>query len=270
MIARNLLEWVADTPFSIAFLLIVLPAVVLSVVGILIVRFLHPEEMRINSEVAQAKVNYMAEIYAVLLGLFLVSAFEMYQDMQTVVRSEALALRALYQVTAQVSPEQPGALPDLVHAYTRSVIEDEWVLMKFGDASRITQQHLDSLFAAIAEAGQQSTATTGTAIQMEQLARLVLTQRADRLTNGPGVGRQLSDMLSGVLVVVTVIAISMPWFIYTSYATVHILLGTALIIVFVSLIIVAVKMLYPFAGELMIPPVDFFEALATMNIKSSP
>lgn len=265
MVARNLLEWVADTPFSIAALLTILPCVVLSILGIFLVRFLYPEEDRIRGEVAKAKVSYMAEIYAVLLGLFLVTAFEQYQDMQTVVKSEALALRALYQMTAQLPAEPSATLPDQVKSYTHSVIQDEWSLMKFGDESETTQKHLDELFAAIAQAGQRSAATTSAAIQMEQLARLILTQRAHRLTNGPGEGRNLSNMLSNILIVVSLIAISLPWFIYTPYAIVHVLLGTALIIVFVSLIILSVKMLYPFAGDLMIPPTDFVEALKVMT-----
>lgn len=262
--ASNFLEWLAETPFLVAFLVIAIPGILISTLGILLVRAFYPSEYRITGTAAHAKINYMAEIYAVMIGLFLVSAFEQYQDMQTTVRNEALALRALTQTSAQFSPDAQGALPDLIQAYLRTVIEEEWPLLKFGDESQTAQVDLDRIFAGIAEAGRYSAEDRGIAIQAQQIATQVLTRRAERVTNGPGSGDALPNMLSSVLMVLTLVAIALPWFVYTPYAIVHILLGTALVVVFISLIILAVKMLYPFAGELMIPPDDFIAAMKMM------
>lgn len=259
--ASNFLEWLAETPFLVAFLVIVVPGILISVLGILIVRAFYPNEDRITGTLAHAKINYMAEIYAVMIGLFLVSAFEQYQDMQTTVRNEALALRALGQIAVQFSPDAQGVLPDRIRGYLHTVIEEEWSLLAFGDESPGAQVELDRIFAAIAEAGRFSAEDRGVAIQAQQSAAQVLTLRAKRLTNGPGNNDALPKMLSGVLIVLTLVAISMPWFVYTPYAIVHILLGTALVVVFISLITLAAKMLYPFAGELMLPPDDFAAAL---------
>ena len=267
MMASNFLEWLAETPFLIAFLLIVIPGILISVLGILLVRALYPTEYRITGTAAHAKINYMAEIYAVMIGLFLVSAFEQYQDMQTTVRNEALAVRALIQISTQFSPEAQGTLPDLIQAYLRTVIDEEWPILKFGDESPAAQADLDRIFGGIAEAGRHSAEDRGIAIQAQQIAMQILTQRAKRLTNGPGNGDVLPNMLSSVLIVLTLIAIALPWFVYTPYAIVHILLGTALVIVFISLITLAVKMLYPFAGEIALQPDDF---VAALNILTDP
>lgn len=263
--ASNFLEWLAETPFLIAFLLLVIPSVAMSVLGILLVRLLYPDEDRITGTAAHAKINYMAEIYAVMIGLFLVSAFDNYQLMQTTVNHEALALRGLHQVTLQFSPEVRNALSERVASYARQVIEDEWPLMKFGESSALVQIELDRIFAEIAAAGRYTEADRGVAIQAQQLALQIQQKRAERLTNGPGDGDRLPDILSNVLIAMTIIAMVMPWFVYTPYATIHILLGVALIVVFISLIILAVKMLYPFAGELMLQPTDFVNALQTMT-----
>ncbi|TCT21462.1 DUF4239 domain-containing protein [Thiobaca trueperi] len=263
--ASNFLEWLAETPFLAAFLLLAIPGILISVLGILLVRAFYPSEYRITGTAAQAKINYMAEIYAVMIGLFLVSAFEQYQDMQTTVRNEALALRALSQTTAQFSPSAQGALPDLIQDYLRTVIEEEWPLLKFGDESQAAQVDLDRIFAGIAEAGRYSAEDRGIAVQAQQIATQVLTRRAERVTNGPGNGDALPNMLSSVLIILTLVAIALPWFVYTPYAIVHILLGTALVVVFISLITLAVKMLYPFAGELMLQPDDFVAALQTLT-----
>lgn len=265
MMASNFLEWLAETPFLVAFLVIAIPGILISILGILVVRALYPSEDRITGTAAHAKINYMAEIYAVMIGLFLVSAFEQYQDMQTTVRNEALALRALSQTSAQFSPEAQGALPDLIQAYLSTVIEQEWPLLKFGDESQAAQVDLDRIFAGLAEAGRYSAEDRGIAIQAQQIATQVLTRRAERLTNGPGNGDALPHMLSSVLIILTLVAIALPWFVYTPYAIIHILLGTALVVVFISLITLAVKMLYPFAGELMIQPDDFVAALQSMK-----
>jgi hypothetical protein len=263
--ASNFLEWLAETPFLVAFLVLVTPSVAMSVLGILLVRLFYPEEERITGTAAHAKINYMAEIYAVLIGLFLVSAFNSYQDMQTTVNHEALALRGLHQVISQFSPEAQGELPDRVVSYTRLVIEDEWPLLKFGDASAAAQANLDGIFAGIAAAGRHSTADLGVAIQAQQIVQQVQQKRSERLTNGPGDNDRLPNILSDVLIAMTIIAMVMPWFVYTPYVIIHVLLSVGLIVVFISLIILAMKMLYPFAGELMLQPTDFVDALKLMT-----
>ena len=260
----NLLEWVADTQFPIAFLIIALPSLLVSVVGILLVRAIYPDEERIESRVVGAKINYMAETYAVVLGLFLVGAFNDYQSMQTVVKTEAMSLRALHEIAAQLPPSAAGELQERVRAYTRTVIGEEWPLMKFGEESAAAQRELDRVFGLIAAVGKTADGAPGVSLQAQQAAQTILAQRATRLSNGPGDGDTLSGTFSYFLVVLTLVAIALPWFLYTPHPLMHIVTAGALIVVFLTIIVLAVKMLYPFAGELAILSTDFQAALLAM------
>jgi len=260
----NLLEWVADTRYLVGFLIIAIPSLMISILGIMFVRAVYPEAERISSRVVSAKVNYMAETYAVVLGLFLVGAFNDFQAMQTVVKTEALALRALHETAANLPTDGTDDIRERIRSYTRTVIAEEWQLMKYGDESSSAQHDLDQIFALISSATSRSHEYQGVGFQAQRLAQEVLTQRAIRLTNGPGDGDTLSGAFSHFLVVLTLIAIALPWFLYTPHPLLHIVTGGALIVVFISSIVLAVKMLYPFAGELAIQPTDFKTALIHM------
>jgi len=260
----NLLEWVADTRYLFAFLIIAIPSLMISILGILFVRAVYPDAERMSSRVVSAKVNYMAETYAVVLGLFLVGAFNDFQSMQTVIKTEALALRALHETAANLPREGTDDIRELVRSYTRTVIAEEWPLMKFGDESSSAQKDLDRIFATISSAAAASDEYQGVGFQAQRLAQQIMTQRAIRLTNGPGNGDTLSGAFSHFLLVLTLIAIALPWFLYTPHPLLHIVTGGALIVVFISSIVLAVKMLYPFAGELALQPTDFKAALIHM------
>jgi len=252
MAAENFLEWVAETPFLLAFLIIAIPATLVSLFGIFLLRISYSPLDRMQGSVARAKVNYMAETYAVVLGLFLVTAFEMYQEMETTINTEALSVRALHQLVETWPDDIRNDIQGALQRYTDTVIDEEWPLMAFEDWSQTAQQHLDELFRAVGALSGTTVGAQGGAIQAEQLARQIAVSRADRLTGGPGKG--LAHMLSYVLLVATFVALALPWFIYTPYFVVHAVLGTWLVVVFIAIIVFSVKMMYPFAGELAMAP----------------
>lgn len=265
---NNLLEWVVDTPFLVAFTAITLPALILSILGIVAVRILYPREDRIGSQVASVKINYMAEIYSLALGLFLISAYEDFQSMQSVIAAESSALRALHSVALELPSAGAENIPEQIRLYTKKIIEEEWPLLKFGGQSESVQRDLDHLFGMIATAGKSSDADRGVAIQAQQLAQQAMLQRAERISNGPG-SPGLGKAFSHFLIVMTLIAIALPWFVYTLHLFVHILMGSSMVMAFMSVIMMSIKMLYPFGGELAIDPEPFAIALQAMLEQAS-
>ncbi|GAB6057027.1 bestrophin-like domain [Desulfonatronum parangueonense] len=249
---ENVFEWVAVTPFLIAFLVLAIPSVVLSVIGIILIRIAYPPMARMQSQIASGKVNYMAETYAVVLGFFLVTAYEMYQEMQTTVNTEAMSVRALDQVVRSLPAPLQQDLTMHLEAYAHTVVEEEWPLLTFGLWSPQAQAHLDAVFLTVGKIAAGGAEHQASALQAEQLARHIMLNRADRIAAGPG--DILGGKLSYVLLVATLIAFAMPWFLFTPYLEVHIILGVLLVVVFISLIVMSAKLMYPFAGELTIPP----------------
>lgn len=251
----NLLEWVADTSYVEAVIVIMIPALLITIMGIFYVRAVYPPEELSASQVASAKIEYMAQVYAVVLGLILVGAFDNYLEMQEAVKTEAFSLRALHNLADSLQEPGPTAVAEQTRKYTKTVITAEWPRMKFGDESHAAQVELDRIFALLSKGGDQG---------MIHLAQEVMIQRGHRLANGLGDGDTLSQAFAQFLVLLTVIALAIPWFLYTPHPLLHIITGAMMSAVFVAIIVLSIKMLYPFAGELMIHPTEFQHALLDM------
>jgi hypothetical protein len=260
------MEWVAETPFIDAFLFLGTPALLLSIIGIALIRLVYSRVDRQASLVGAAKVNYMAEVYAMVLGLFVVAAYESFQSLEQTVESEALMLRALDQTFAGLPTAQAQPLREQLRSYVHLVVAQEWSAQRFGDYSPEAQAALDHLHRTLsAQAfGSEAAPPLPAAVSLAASAQLatVVTQRADRLAATPA--RDLSGLYSHVLIAVTVVALAMPWFVFAPYALMHMLLASALISVFVALIVLAVHTLYPFAGNLTISS-EPFERLLHMD-----
>jgi len=262
----NLMEWVAETPFIDAFLFLGAPALLLSIIGIAMIRLVYSRVDRQASLVGAAKVNYMAEVYAMVLGLFVVAAYESFQSLEQTVEGEALMLRALDQTFAGLPQAQAQPLREQLRSYAHLVVEEEWAAQTFGEYSPAAQAALDRLHRTLSAlaSGSETTQALPQAVSVAASAQLatIVRQRADRLAATPA--RDLSGLYSNVLIAVTVVALAMPWFVFAPYALMHMLLAAALISVFVALIVLAVHTLYPFAGNLTISP-EPFERLLRMD-----
>lgn len=260
MIPSNLLEWLASLSFDVALVVLFVPSLLVMVIGTLLVRWWFEDAIDINSNVGPTKVQYMAEIYSALLGFLVVLAYAQYDGTRSAVRLEVEQLRLVQNLAGQLPETAAADLRQAVQGYVRLVVEEEWPLMAFGGESRAVDAAIAGMLAALPrrEAGND----LGTAllvVQLQELVQDVATQRVARVTAAPE--SRVADLLSGVLVLVTFLAVAIAWFLRGPSVTVHLILGAIMVITFLCFILLVVELIYPFAGDLRIQPGEFQEIL---------
>lgn len=257
MMASNLLEWLAITPFRVALLVISIPALIVTTAGLLLVRRIFADELATADRVAGSKAGYMAETYAVLLGLMLATAFASYQEMQDTVLGEGESLRAILHVAPSLPGAQSGELEEGVRRYARHVVEDEWPKLAFGGSDEAAEAAFQRLFEIAArppgDAGLGASFIAANQVQI--LLQDVLRRRTSRLASGPG--RPLAELLSEVLMGLTLVSVAIPWFLESRSVVLHVILSGMLVVTYLALITLSVDLLYPFAGQVALGPEPF-------------
>jgi hypothetical protein len=253
--AANLLEWLAVTPFRVALVVISVPALLLTAAGLLVVRRVFAEDIAAAGGVAGPKAGYMAETYAVLLGLMLAAAFASYQEAQETVVGEGQALKAILRVAPRLEGAQGAVLAGAIRDYARLVAEEEWPKLPMGEADPAAERAFERLF----EVGTSAMTDVGfgaagflAATQVQGLLEEVLRRRTERLAAGPG--RPLADLLSQIVVGLTLLAVAIPWFLESRSLALHLILSGLLVVSYVALITLSVELLYPFAGQIALDP----------------
>lgn len=257
----NLLEWLASLPLEAALTLVYVPALLVTAAGTVLVRWAFEDAVAPGSSVTPTKVQYMAEIYSALLGFLVVAAYAQYDDTRTSVRREVEELKLIRQVAGQFEPPVRSGIERAVAGYARAVVDDEWRLMAFGHESASVDAAIDAMFASLPRVESAAPMSTALVVnRAQELIRSVAEARVTRVTAPPDT--RVADLLSGVLVLVTGLSISIAWFLRGPSVVLHLLLGGMLVTAFLSLIFLAVELIYPFAGELSIPPDDFRQLLS--------
>ena len=188
------------------------PALIITGIGILLVRRIFADELATADRVTGSKAGYMAETYGVVLGLMLAAAFAGYQEMQETVLGESQSLKAILHVTPNLPGAQRAELEEGVRRYVQLVIEDEWPKLALGEADDAAEATFQRLFTIAAQPpGDAGLGASFLAVnQVQGLLQDVLRRRTTRLAAGPG--RPLAELLSEILVGLTLVAVAIPWF----------------------------------------------------------
>ena len=249
----NLLEWFASLSFDVAVFVLYVPALVVTALGTLVVRWVFSDQVAPDSAVTPTKVGFMAEVYSVMLGFLVAVAYAQYGETRTSVRHEVESLKMIQAVAGDFGAEA-APLQDAVVNYAQAVVEGEWELLAFGDESPQVEAALGALFDALPDPDGSLNAAL-TVNQLRGLIQNVAANRVERISAAPDT--RIADLLSGVLVLVTGLAISIAWFLRGPSVLLHLILGGILVTTFLSLILLSVELIYPFAGDLSISPDEF-------------
>lgn len=252
MTPANFLQWTALQPTGVALLVLGLPALLLTWVGVGLVRLALADTPPADGLVS-TKAGYLAETYALVLGMLLVAALAEFQDMQQTVAAEAGKLAAIDALGSSLEPGQRLRWREAVGSYARAVAEEEWPEMQLGGRSAAADRALDRLFALL---GQQP-APPGSAAAVVlpragELLQAVVDHRAARLSNGPPDAAE--GQLGRVLLALTALAVAVPWFLRPANLLVHLILAGLLTLAYIGLIVVAIDLFYPFAGGMRLGP----------------
>jgi hypothetical protein len=141
-----------------ALVVIMIVAVVVTLVGLHLVRLRVPHHIReANNEVAGFFLAVLGVIYAVLLAFVVVAAWEDFRDTTTTVEREADELVDMYRVS-QAFPDPIGAdIRRLAQAYAQLAIDVEWPAMARGEQSEEQGRVLDEIWRTFTRSAEAET-----------------------------------------------------------------------------------------------------------------
>jgi hypothetical protein len=248
----NLLQWTAVQPMGVGLVVLGVPAVVLTWAGVVLVRLALADTPPAET-VVSTKAGYLAETYALLLGMLLVAALAEFQDMQTTVAAEAGKLAAIRSLASGLDPGDRAAWRGAIGAYAHAVAEQEWPELALGGHSAAADRALDRLFELLGRTPAPPGSAAAIVLpRVGELLQAVVDHRAARITNGPPDAAE--GHLGRALLVLTVLAIAVPWFLRSANLLVHLVLAGLLTLAYIGLIVMAVDLFYPFAGGMHLGP----------------
>lgn len=251
----NLLQWTALQPPNVALVVLGVPAVLLTWFGVVVVRQALADTPPADA-IVSTKAGYLAETYAILLGMLLVAALAEFQDMQTTVAAEAGKLAAIRSLTAGLEPVDRAAWDEAVSSYARVVAQEEWPELALGGHSAGVDRALERLFTLVGGTSAPPGSPAATILpRTGELLQAVVDHRAARVTNGPPDAAE--GELGRALLILTAIAIAVPWFLRSTNLLIHLLLAGLLTLAYIALIVTAIDLFYPFAGGMHLGPEAF-------------
>ncbi len=231
-------------------LAITVPVVLALMIGRVIFSLFTPQEFLANAQVGATKYGFIVEIYAVVAALALVGAWDTYQTARDTLQKEAAGLYMLAHAVdtfdgpalQPVREEMRGAL----RAYASAVAEEDWPAMQAGigsnasDAafSRLTRVFLD----ADGEKPSQQVLQQKTGDWLGQVAEA----RIARLSVG---SRTLSGLIWMLVLTTSVAVIAFQWFFGGGTAAMHYAMGAVIAVIVGSVLLVSLKLAYPFVGD---------------------
>lgn len=127
----ELVHWLCLLPTTVAVLIAVFGAALLSVAGLALAHVAIPHALRRqHNDLAGFVLAIIGVIYAVLLAFIAVAVWETYTDVGNLVQTEANLVEDLYRDTVSLPPPLAAALRQDLSTYTDTVVFKEWPHME--------------------------------------------------------------------------------------------------------------------------------------------
>jgi hypothetical protein len=243
---------IASLPLWLAGLLLIVVPTLITVCGPLIVRrFMPLEDVMANNEVAGFKFATLGVVYAVLLGLAVISVWEKFANAEAASTREAAGLASMYRLSAGIDTASAETLRAALTDYARSAVEDDWPAMAEESESPKTLAALNALYAATLAVPAAD--GRGTVLLNSLLGELdVVTEaRRERLTLADGI---IPGVIWLVLFSGAALTLGFTFFFGLRNLRAQLLMsGMLALVIFLSLF-VALSIDHPFTGSVRVPP----------------
>lgn len=251
------MHWLYDLPLVLLCLLFVLGSVALAVGGVLLARrsglTVSPED----NGTAAALHAFVGVVYAVALGLIVVSVQGDYGEVQEATMTEASAAGNMYRAIEGLEPAARARLHGELAAYLVLVVRDEWPASAHGRESRRTWAAVDRLAHAIHTLAPASPAEERLLPEiMEQLDALLDARRMRLFLGAQGIG----VVTWTVILLGGVITVGFACFFHMDRLRSQLLLTGLMGAMFGLMLFLIVAMDHPLWGRLSVQP-DAFRSL---------
>ncbi|NKC32289.1 bestrophin-like domain [Falsiroseomonas selenitidurans] len=251
MFELSLPHHIAALPGWLAILLTAGVPVLLALgLGYLMHQLFTPQEFAANVQVGAVKYGFVVEIYAVVAALALVGAWDIYQTARDTMQKETSSLYMLaLSVDAFDGPAfEPArqAMRSAIRGYAGAVVGEDWPAMQAGQpttGSEVAFQRLARVFLDL-------DGSTGGQLSLQQKINDWVSEVGEaRIARLSVMSRTLSGLIWALVLTVSVATIAFQWFFGGGHATMHYAMGLVIALIVGAVLLVALKLAFPFVGD---------------------
>jgi hypothetical protein len=131
-------------------IVIIIPSVVLSCLGLWVVHRLFPHDIRQqNNEAADFFLSVLGIVYGILLAFVVVVVWQRFETARDMVEKEGNAVASLFHEARALSEPGASRVAEAVRSYVNAVVNDEWPAMAGGQRSSQATKMTDELWDAV-------------------------------------------------------------------------------------------------------------------------
>jgi hypothetical protein len=247
--------WLNDLPLELAAAVLVGGSIILSLIGTIVAReFFGAQQLNLNNVVGGFKYLFISGVYAGFLSFLLFGVYNRYDKMRANVVEDVSELTTLDRLATAFPPGTANQLRDALREYARQVVEVEWPQLRNRRANPLTMSALDTLDYIYTSVEP----TTPKQRQVINASQKILATMRDQ--HGLRVLRSFGAMqplLWVVTIVASAVAIVFPWLFGSPNFGATMLMAILSIILTMSVVLVVLKLSYPFSGTSGIPPTPY-------------
>ena len=257
-------EVIREMNETVAVVFIVFVAVLVSLIGLVIVRRLAPiDQLAQHTDVAGYVYAVIGVIYAVVLALVVIAAWEEYRDAREAVADEASAVLNLARAANGWPDSDRDVVEPALIAYARQVVDVEWPAMARGDfgptANTVT---VSQLWQALNEADETAAAESASyEIALQQLDDLGEARRNRLLLGEEG----LPMSMAVILIIGAVVTVGFAYLFVIDNGLLHALMIASLAVLVTLLLLLQFQLGMPFQGVSAIKPTAMRLVLAEID-----
>lgn len=252
---------------SITIAVIVLVTVVVSLIGLVLVRrAAPPKSLAKHTDVAGYIYAVVGVIYAVILAFVVIAAWEEHRDAQAAAAAEASAVLNLARMANGWPAEDRTIVEAALVGYARQVVDVEWPAMSRGDFAPTTATiTVNRLWQALNEA-DETAATKGASYEAAWLQLEALSEaRRNRLLLGQD-GLPMSMMV--ILIVGAVVTVAFTYLFAVDDSRIQALMTASLTLLIALLLLLQYQLGMPFQGDSAIEPTAMELVLAEIDAET--
>ena len=237
-------------------LLLICLAVMVAVGGLVLVERLMPGRRRLRqNDVAGFIYAVLGVAYSVLLGLVVVAVWEEWNAATEAANQEAREVGEVFFLAHRLPESKGRHLQELARSYARTVLNEEWPLMKRGKVSPKAWTILDEITDTMQ--GLKPTTDAQQVLYEQGLQQVndLADARGERLLDAE---EGLPRILWVVLIVGGIEVVGFTYLFGLESTSVHVLMVASLTLIIALVLFTVAALDYPFKGDIHIGP-DAFE-----------
>jgi hypothetical protein len=240
-------------------LLLICLAVMFAVGGLVLVERLKPGRRRVRqNDVAGFIYAVLGVAYSVLLGLVVVAVWEQWNAATEDAGREAREVAEVFYLANELPQPEGPHLQKLARSYARTVVNEEWPLMRRGRVSPKAWAILDEIRAKMQGFKPTTEAQQVLYEQGLQHVNNLSDARGERLLDAE---EGLPRILWVVLIVGGVEVVGFTYLFGLESTSVHVLMVASLTLVVALVLFTVAALDYPFKGDIRIGPEAFEQVL---------